>query len=610
MITRDNQTLYSTLFAKANTLLELPNEEYGDEITNIDQYFCHLKHIADKVVGTDGTVSDPSYFILPVDEPTFKINANTRQIEVPAEFKHGVSVKGDEIAETIYFVIDRYFDTTDFYDKNLKAIIQWENASGQKISHTTEKAIIEDISNIDKNTGVAPVMVIFGWPLSSEVTEHAGNVTFSVRFYNTIIDENGVERLEYSFSTMNQTIKINPSLDLDIIDGGFETVDKNWLIYKRLRNSIPAQIDLQAIQPIIDFFSPAAGTEADLDETGKVLVKMKANYPSGTNNTRIGIQKYELIREDKYGIHSVVLAATNENVFGTAYELTSDKAMNTTEQYYYFNGTDYVAYTDRDWPNNIDLYEKVYTYEVDTAGNYYFIITNFLGDSNYSSNTSGKFTIKLPEEPLVYANNPFDYYGIMEEILDEDNVGTGTYRPCSISLVAEDKDGGNTPLRFNWYRANLLTDIELETIATDLSSPTLEATKEGYYYLDAINTRNNLDVATRSEPIRVTKPADAPVLSYIAYKYNITAEELEQQGLGPNIKLTVVPHSERTDGVYQFTWYKVNEEGKNPVLIGTGDNYTFSDTQVDSYYMCTVTNVYNTISKASSNSVIFKIVKA
>ena len=80
MITKDNQTLYTTLFNKANELLGLTGE---DKIKTIDNYFCHLGDIADIVVAEDGSVSDPLYFILPVDEPTFKINANTRQIEIP-----------------------------------------------------------------------------------------------------------------------------------------------------------------------------------------------------------------------------------------------------------------------------------------------------------------------------------------------------------------------------------------------------------------------------------------------------------------------------------------------------------------------------------------------
>jgi hypothetical protein len=142
MVTKDNASLQAKLFEKANALLNLTGD---NQIQTMDDYFCHLGDISSRVVAEDGTVSDPLYFILPVDEPTFEIRANLRDIVVPDEFKPGVSVKGDEIAETIYFTIDRYFDTTDFYDKNLKAVVQWENANGDKnISATTDKAIIED----------------------------------------------------------------------------------------------------------------------------------------------------------------------------------------------------------------------------------------------------------------------------------------------------------------------------------------------------------------------------------------------------------------------------------------------------------------------------------
>lgn len=183
MITKDNKSLYANLFTKANNLLGLTGT--ANEIKNIDDYFCHLGDISNKVVAADGTVSDPLYFILPVDEPTFDIDANKRTITIPDAFKNGVSVKGDEIAETIYFTIDRYFDTIDFYDKNIKAIVQWENANKDKsISVTTEKAVIEDQSE-------GTVKVIFGWPLTSEITEYSGNVTFTVRFYNTKEDDAG-----------------------------------------------------------------------------------------------------------------------------------------------------------------------------------------------------------------------------------------------------------------------------------------------------------------------------------------------------------------------------------------------------------------------------------
>ena len=52
--------------------------------------------------------------MLPLDEEPFEIDANKRTITVPIHFKSsGVSVVGDEIAETVFFRIARFFDAMD-----------------------------------------------------------------------------------------------------------------------------------------------------------------------------------------------------------------------------------------------------------------------------------------------------------------------------------------------------------------------------------------------------------------------------------------------------------------------------------------------------------------
>jgi hypothetical protein len=56
---------------------------------------------------------------LPPNEGYFSINADTRDIEFPEAFKQGVSVQGDDIAEIIYFKIDRYFDAIDLAKKQI-----------------------------------------------------------------------------------------------------------------------------------------------------------------------------------------------------------------------------------------------------------------------------------------------------------------------------------------------------------------------------------------------------------------------------------------------------------------------------------------------------------
>ena len=69
-------------------------------IDNVEGFFGNILEIS---------ALDKKYLRLPLDEPLFAIDANSRKITVPDAFKsNGLSVQGDHLAETVYFVIDRY----------------------------------------------------------------------------------------------------------------------------------------------------------------------------------------------------------------------------------------------------------------------------------------------------------------------------------------------------------------------------------------------------------------------------------------------------------------------------------------------------------------------
>jgi hypothetical protein len=51
--------------------------------------------------------------MVPLDEDPFIIDLNTRSITVPTSFSKCASVQTDMLAETIIFVVDRYFDYMD-----------------------------------------------------------------------------------------------------------------------------------------------------------------------------------------------------------------------------------------------------------------------------------------------------------------------------------------------------------------------------------------------------------------------------------------------------------------------------------------------------------------
>lgn len=179
------------------------NEEENIEINSLELYFGIIEDLV-KI--------KPSYGILPLisdevsDEPCFEINANTRVINVPRNFS--VQVQGDEQAETIYFQIDRYFDTTDLSKQDI--YIQWElpgvNDQGKKEKGFSRPWI--------KDTESKPGFIIFGWALSSQVTSKSGDVKFSVKFIKK--DDNN--NIIYSLNTLPATLSIKQGLILDFTD--------------------------------------------------------------------------------------------------------------------------------------------------------------------------------------------------------------------------------------------------------------------------------------------------------------------------------------------------------------------------------------------------------
>lgn len=619
MITKDT-SLYNELFDKANALLGLTKDSKG-YIKNIDSYFLKLGDIK-AALGED---IDISYFMLPIDEPLFEINANTRTIDIPSEFRNGISVQGDEIAETIFFSIDRYFDTTDFYDDFIVPIVQWKYADetgegAYHLSATTGKAVIEDQNS---KTG-GKIKVVFGWPISSEVTEKAKNIQFGVRFY-TIVDDSGklIENwdqyadgtLEYSFSTLNATTKINPGLATDLQGGNFQWIDKNSLIWARMRNSKPADLNLQAIAPIVEYLIPNAGTIADLDETtGMVTLKTKVTYPSGTVATRIGDQIFEIRRIDYDGTDSLVATGKTPSLtediggdFGIDYVLTKDSTRNENDQYYLLNddGT-YVEYVD---PELIDgLYEKVQTYNINKAGKYYVKIINELDTNNSNSSQSKWFEIALPSTPVVGGLQDV-YSAILKAIIDEDT-GETTYENVTISLTVTDTDAGIAPV-YNWYKADNVTNNKEEmTLLTEVSLTVPEwiASEPGYYYLEAINERNNSQAsAISANPIRVTYPATAPTVTYhygstINTIFPMSETQIEAAVISPGY-FKVEPQADRADS-YIYKWYK--NKGSSPV--NTTDTVQITSNDVGSTYLCKISSYYNGSISEEISSLEFTVV--
>ena len=178
------------------------------DINNVEGFFGNIIEIS---------ALDKKYLRLPLDEPMFEIDANTRKIEVPNEFKsNGLSVQGDHLAETVYFVIDRYFDYMDL--SNTDVTINWK--MGAEAGKTDKFTMSAD---------VIPGSIVFGWPVDNVVTQKSGTLTFAVEF--TRKDNQG--KILYDFNTLAANINIKDGL----VIGDVEVVNLDNDILAALANS-------------------------------------------------------------------------------------------------------------------------------------------------------------------------------------------------------------------------------------------------------------------------------------------------------------------------------------------------------------------------------------
>lgn len=139
---------------------------------------------------------DVEYTSLPLNEPHFMIDANTRTITIPPEFGF-LSVKNDHKAENIYFEIDRYFDYEDL--SNHTCIVQYSYKGFEGIYPVTSL----DVESIDGK-------ILFCWTIMNDATRDFGDINFSVRFYS--IEDN---EYTYNFNTLTASSKILDTLDVN-----------------------------------------------------------------------------------------------------------------------------------------------------------------------------------------------------------------------------------------------------------------------------------------------------------------------------------------------------------------------------------------------------------
>ena len=179
-------------------------------ITSAEEYFANMFKIAE-------TNNIPTLAtLLPHDEPIYDIDLNSRTVEAP-EF---LSVLDDHASETIYFRVDRFFNNMDM--STTACVIQYINAAKEGRLYVVPYYDIETFHDVDK--------MLIPWCIEGEATKAAGDVIYSIRFFN--VDESG-KYLIYNLNTIPTTSKVLNGLNIL----GYNRIDLTETQFNENKNS-------------------------------------------------------------------------------------------------------------------------------------------------------------------------------------------------------------------------------------------------------------------------------------------------------------------------------------------------------------------------------------
>lgn len=617
MITRNHATAYADLFKKAEEVLTNYRTEFANQsIGNIDDYFACLRTLATLEIEHPDEI-DPIFTILPATEQTFDIDANTRSIKIPDNFaKYGVGVQGDEIAEILYFSIDRFFDAVDLAEKEI--LIQWRhekdaNSNAQNLSATYKRSLT-----------LQPGKIVFGWPISKDITERPGNILFSVRFYEREgEDDNAV--LIYSFSTTTATIKIQSGLDFELNPTATEAaIKKNEQIYKNLRNSKQAGLDYVIAMPeFIGYYYYVITADGEKESDALVSVDRVHDLPvqlvakaaipadaAGEVSAKAVEYEWYYALDKSAAEQAITRTEGSKTIEHVPVDYEKDR-YNKNEFYYRNQGTEEIPiwdvyhvtgdtnpFDDVDQDGNpIQLYVQRSVCTPAKAG--YFIAKAV---NNYGL---GKFAEKESEYWLVpFAAEPtYTYLPENKDLILEDGKGT-------ITIEATVADNGE--VSYQWYY-NIENTWDGAILEDGETANTIEVDKEGYFFLKATNKKNNSESKNPSEAVVTAYAPSRPNIAGYKVAGQLQNDVNEESGIVVRglLELSVVVNeSELTykDSV-TYQWFNVvrQDDGTDVLVSISGATRASYTPTIGGSYNCVVTNTYKN-HDSSVTSPIFGVV--
>lgn len=557
-------------------------------ITSLNEYFQHIEELSELAIGEGRTGSDPYFLRLPLDEPFFEINANTRGITVPGELSQ-VGVVGDKLAEILFFKIDRYYDAVDLDTRHI--YIEWELPDGTR--GISRDFLRDTQSEKDK--------IIFGWLIDDVLTKQIGTIRFAVRFveWTDRGDEAAANaQLLYSFSSLPATISISDTLHYTLFEDDEElkyNTDANVTAIQTFRgafeNANPDSADETA--PALAAI-PVFVRNLDVNATLMSEGLYTRNLEGGAKNQPEGSLKLigEAYSPDSGSI-TYMFGFKAQQEDGTQGMATKHDFIEVTdysdENRSYFvkadNGIyESVSQTDIEaLPEGTKVYEKI-AYAIATRPGYYKVNARNRV-SGKKTNTADSYMLYIPYAAMPEVTTQMADHFVISQVDYEEtfnvNAQSGAnatsnieYIPTAaaaakltLAPVVKASDGsaaGQTEnLSYQWYKSEDIYDTAMENavLMEGATEATLEVTTPGCYAMKVDNHFNNDHTETElldAGVCRVTRMPEKPTINWSEWEATIIAGRVNI----PDLEVSVGDHDK-----VLYAWHKItdNAEDKDPV---------------------------------------------
>lgn len=481
------------------------------QIDNLESFFGYIQEIGEL---------DKKFLRLPLDEPLFEIDANSRKITIPSDFTaNGLSVQGDHLAETVFFSIDRYFDYMDLNNCNIR--INWKigDASGQSV-------------NFSKSVDAEPGKIIFGWPVAKDLTGKSGTLSFAVEFYT---ERDNVT--SYSLNTLISTINIKEGLVLinptvinvndDILnmlqnssfgEGEAKVEDLKWLT-NGLVTDPGATVALEFIN-----LAGNAVDEEDSQKLSSVPVTLYARAQAGAADIKYStpagkddpVDKYVLVSKKDDDDNRIPLDPTGTYYIkeGSVYNIASSDDIKT------WNDPEVAI------PNKSELYARYATIEVSGVGEYYIQAQGIIFDKENKKIGQGVLEhtpVVICPEPdapaeitIVSNNSDLKDEGYDIDLSVADSVAFLTGNEVTLTATAsgyDNKDAYEAPaegiepkalVQYAWYKDGNKTPVNTSKWIRSTENNSFVVSEEGKYVVGVktfLNNQTTLDETKSKEYI-------------------------------------------------------------------------------------------------------------